>query len=129
MIIQRLLERHPYLSDIPEDSPDGIDSPLPTAPPINWTGAGTILPTAEEERSSRYNEYSDDEEGEGEEAAPPTWSDWALFLGGEIMADVRGEIWKRLHYTCSAGIAHNKAMAKVSQHSVFSMKGREQFGS
>lgn len=44
----------------------------------------------------------------------PTWHDWALCIGAEIMGEVRKAVWERLHYTCSAGIAHNKAMAKVS---------------
>ena len=34
-------------------------------------------------------------------------------LGSEIVRKVRGAIWERLHYTCSAGIARNKMMAKL----------------
>ncbi|ORY35599.1 hypothetical protein BCR39DRAFT_510982 [Naematelia encephala] len=97
MAIDRLLLVHPYLASVPEDAPDGLDSALPPAPPIDWSKAGNVFP-------------ADGEEGAREVT---TWEDWALCMGAEIMAEVREEVWKRLHYTCSAGIAHNKAMAKL----------------
>jgi DNA polymerase eta len=101
MVIDRLLQAHPHLATVPPDAPDGLDSLLPPAPPINWSKAGNIIPI--------------DTEGEEPPAEETdTWQDWALCIGAEIMADVRAEVWKQLHYTCSAGIAHNKAMAKVS---------------
>jgi len=136
MIIERLLERYPYLASIPEDAADGIDSTLPPAPPIDWTKAGNIFPTTGEEKSHDDPEHGHDEEGHASQEAEredrgDRWEDWALCLGAELMAEVRGEVWKQLHYTCSAvslarpqcvatahrreqGIAHNKAMSKVS---------------
>ena len=106
MVLDKLLELHPHLATIPDDAPEGLDTPLPTAPPIDWTKAGNVIPVGGGE-----NGVDGETEGEVEK---PTWEDWALCLGAEIMAGVRQEVWKRLHYTCSAGIAHNKAMAKVS---------------
>jgi len=102
MVVDRLLAAHPHLATVPDDAPDGLDSPLPPAPPIDWSKAGNVIPIQRGEEDSHE---------EGEEV--DTWQDWALCLGAEIMAEVRAEVWKRLHYTCSAGIAHNKAMAKV----------------
>jgi DNA polymerase eta len=109
-VLDRLLLLHPHLSTLPKDAPEGLDSPLPIPPPINWSKAGNILPTPDE--LDPEEEYSDD--GYEREVVLPTWGDWCLCIGGEIMAEIRKEIWERLHYTTSAGIAHNKAMAKVS---------------
>lgn len=133
MALDRLLELHPHLATVPPDAPDGLDTPLPPAPPIDWSRAGNLVPTGremEEVEAARGagEEYSDDGGGEkGDDGADmmdererrgetdgSTWEDWALCMGAEIMAEVRKAVWDRLHYTCSAGIAHNKAMAKVS---------------
>jgi DNA polymerase eta len=68
-----------------------------------------------DEPTEKLEEDWEDEEGEEErfEGRMTCWSDWALRIGADIMNDLREEIWKRLHYTTSAGVAHNKAMAKV----------------
>lgn len=101
MVVERLLEVHPYLRAVPEDAPDGLDSPLPRAPPIDWAKAGHVVPV----NDGQAGEEGDGDgvaPGEGGEDASATWGDWALCIGAEIMADVRAEVWKRLHYTCSA---------------------------
>jgi len=116
MVIDRLLATHPYLSAPPADAPEGLDSPLPKAPPIDWTKAGEVFPVNGEEPAEA--EHEDEMEGGGEPYssqrsdeepriakggdAGATWEDWALCHGAEIMAEIRGEVWKRLHYTCSA---------------------------
>lgn len=41
MVIERLLAAHPYLSKVPEDAPNGLDSPLP--PPPQSIGATLAL--------------------------------------------------------------------------------------
>lgn len=116
MVNRRLLAAYPFLAQVPVDAPEGIDSLLPQAPPIDWTEAGHILPTLAEYMESD-NEPDDEEEASQRIGVSTTcWSDWALRIGAEIMMDVRQAIWKRLHYTTSAGIAHNKAMAKVRFH-------------
>jgi DNA polymerase eta len=117
MVIDRLLATHPYLAAPPPDAPEGLDSPLPKAPPIDWTKAGEVFPVNGEESEPVSTEH-EDEEGGGEPYssqrsdeepritkggdAGATWEDWALCYGAEIMAEIRGEVWKRLHYTCSA---------------------------
>jgi len=116
MVIDRLLAVHPYLAAPPPDAPDGLDSPLPKAPPIDWTKAGEVFPVNGEESTTIEAEEGHEGEGGGEPCSsqrsdePPrepketgvTWEDWALCFGAEIMAEIRGEVWKRLHYTCSA---------------------------
>lgn len=117
MAIERLLAAHPHLAAVPHDAPNGLDTPLPAPPPIDWTRAGNIIPIA--------GDVHDDEGVEAEqEEEPVSWDDWALCLGAEIMAEVRAEVWKRLHYTCSAGIAHSKSMAKVSASLLCGADGR-----
>lgn len=135
MVIDRLLAIHPHLSEPPADAPEGLDSPLPPPPPIDWTKAGNVFPLDGEEAGTG-EDVTEDGEGEDhmyssqksdDEHRPGgveggklvergvTWEDWALCVGAEIMVEVREQVWKRLHYTCSAGIAHSKAMAKASR--------------
>ncbi|KAM0791567.1 hypothetical protein ACM66B_006013 [Microbotryomycetes sp. NB124-2] len=42
-----------------------------------------------------------------------TWSDVALYIGAEIVKKCRYAVEERLGYTCSAGIAPNKMLAKL----------------
>lgn len=133
MVIERLLIAHSYLGVVPEDAPEGLDSPLPRAPPIDWTKAGNVFPidgvdadaASQEDKRSEDGEGNDEQTEKAKEGA--TWGDWALCTGAEIMGELREAVWTRMHYTCSAvsylciaraqliwqGIAHNKAMAKV----------------
>jgi DNA polymerase eta len=52
----------------------------------------------------------DDTETEDDD---PDWDDIAMQIGSEIVRSVRAAILERLKYTCSAGIAHNKMIAKL----------------
>lgn len=94
MVLDELLKRFPYLSAVPEDAPDGLDSPLPPPPPLDWTNAGNLFP-------NKVKLEGQEEDGE-EEDGPDTWEDWALCIGAQITATTREEVWSRLHYTCSA---------------------------
>ncbi|KIR29048.1 DNA polymerase eta subunit [Cryptococcus deuterogattii LA55] len=97
MVIEKLLAAHPHLSKVPEDAPNGLDSPLPPPPPIDWSKAGSVFPIDGKEDGSG----TDDEEGrqederseDGEEpdartssSERDTWEDWALCMGGELMS-------------------------------------------
>lgn len=92
IVIERLLEQHSYLRTVPPDAPDGLDSPLPTPPPLDWGKAGHVVREGEGEGEAGGED--------GQEGS--TWGDWALCIGAEVMAGVRAEVWRRLHYTCSA---------------------------
>ncbi|KAM0750196.1 DNA/RNA polymerase [Meredithblackwellia eburnea MCA 4105] len=48
-----------------------------------------------------------------EEEIDATWSDVALFLAAEIVMKCRTAVHERLGYTCSAGVAPNKMLAKL----------------
>ena len=116
MVIEQLLERFPFLSSVPDDAPEGVDSTLPPAPPIHWSHTDNLLPDEEDVDvpSSPMSQRSIDEEEVEHRRRNTPWRDWALAVGAEVMGSVRKEIWTRLHYTTSAGIAHSKAMAKVN---------------
>jgi DNA polymerase eta len=94
-IHQTLLERYPELRYAPYDDPTE-HLPLPPSTALDWQADALIdLDSAETE---------DDD---------PDWDDVAMNIGSEIVRDVRRTIRERLKYTCSAGIARNKMMAKL----------------
>lgn len=119
MVFDRLIALHPHLANVPDGCT--LDSPLPTPPPIDWSKAGNVIPATSSttptgtdanakssDATARTPADGDEEEGQD------TWEDWALCLGAEIMGELRAAVFDKLKYTCSAGIAHGKAMAKVS---------------
>ncbi|KAF3193285.1 DNA-directed DNA polymerase eta rad30 [Orbilia oligospora] len=59
---------------------------------------------------SHLVDLDDGEEGEEE---PIDWDDIIMGIAAEIIADIRGEVRRRLGYTCSAGISRNKMLAKL----------------
>ncbi|KAJ7723474.1 hypothetical protein B0H14DRAFT_3900227 [Mycena olivaceomarginata] len=95
---QIILDRYPYLAQVPEDAPLGLDTPLPPPPPVSWE-FGVLVPI--------------DPSVEEEPEVPSTWHDVALSIGAECMEKVRQQISAKLGYTTSAGIARNKFLAKL----------------
>ena len=91
-----LLERYPELNGpAPYDDPTEL-LPRPPTTALDWnTDALVDLDSSETE---------DDD---------PDWDDVAILLGSEIVRSVRAAILERLKYTCSAGIARNKMIAKL----------------
>lgn len=47
------------------------------------------------------------------EVDDPDWDDIAMLISSDIIRSLRMAIWETLSYTCSAGIARNKMMAKL----------------
>ncbi|KAH0833270.1 hypothetical protein J3R83DRAFT_12334 [Lanmaoa asiatica] len=121
-----LLERFPYLAQVPPDAPQGVDSPLPPPPPIDWNKLGELIPM-------RPAEENDDGEIQfAEDDGACTWHDVALSIAAELMAKIRESIHENLGYTMSAvrfalicnsnpvmdsspcqGISRNKFLAKL----------------
>lgn len=91
-----LLERYPEINGpAPYDDPTEF-LPRPPSTALDWnTDALVDLDSSETE---------DDD---------PDWDDIAILLGSEIVRSVRAAIRERLKYTCSAGIARNKMIAKL----------------
>lgn len=66
-----LLQRYPYLAQVPEGSPDGVDTPLPHPPRIEWgkLGVGYAIPlngtvSKEEPKSNPGEEQGEGSKGE-----------------------------------------------------------------
>lgn len=91
-----LLERYPMLKGpAPYDDPTE-QLPRPPTTALEWhTDALVDLDTTETE---------DDD---------PDWDDIVMLIASEIVRDVRAKIYEVLRYTCSAGIAKNKMLAKL----------------
>lgn len=90
-----LLERYPELATAPYDDPTE-HLPLPPTTALDWQADALVDLDA--------TETEDDD---------PDWDDVVMNIGSEIIRDVRAAIRERLKYTCSAGIARNKMMAKL----------------
>jgi len=91
-----LLERYPEISGPPPYDDPTEFLPRPPTTVLDWnTDALVDLDASETE---------DDD---------PDWDDITILLGSEIVRSVRAAILERLKYTCSAGIARNKMVAKL----------------
>ncbi|KAK0930959.1 DNA-directed DNA polymerase eta rad30 [Friedmanniomyces endolithicus] len=91
-----LLERYPELrGPAPYDDPS---EPLPRPPTtaLDWA-ADALL-----DLDATQSEEDD-----------PDWDDICTLIASEIVRDVRQHIYTDLHYTCSAGLARNKMVAKL----------------
>ncbi|KAL8960724.1 MAG: hypothetical protein Q9183_005416, partial [Haloplaca sp. 2 TL-2023] len=91
-----LLERYPELSGpAPYDDPTEC-LPRPPTTALDWNTDALV--------DLDVDETEDDD---------PDWDDIVMLLGSEIVRSVRAAIRERLEYTCSAGIARNKMIAKL----------------
>ncbi|KAK4896220.1 DNA-directed DNA polymerase eta rad30 [Elasticomyces elasticus] len=91
-----LLERYPELrGPAPYDDPT---EPLPRPPStaLDWAADALV------DLDATQSEEDD-----------PDWDDICTLLASEIVRDVRQRIFDDLHYTCSAGLARNKMVAKL----------------
>jgi DNA polymerase eta len=97
LVKTKLLERYPELTLPPPYNDNSY--PLPPAPSVTFSDeVGAIVPLSE----------GDNEEDPGD------WDDVVMFLTAEIIRDIRKEVEETLGYTCSAGIARNKMLAKLA---------------
>lgn len=91
-----LLERYPVLREGPGDGDQNAYLPLPPRVQLDWKADALIdldSPTQEERMHD--------------------WDDITTLLGSEIVRHVRAQIYEKLHYTCSAGVASNKLLSKL----------------
>ncbi|OAP56932.1 hypothetical protein AYL99_09044 [Fonsecaea erecta] len=96
-IHQILLDRYPeLLRYAPYDDPTE-HLPPPPSTALNWESADALV-------DLDATETEDDD---------PDWDDVVMNIGSEIVRGLRTTIRERLKYTCSAGIARNKMMAKL----------------
>lgn len=91
-----IIERYPELTDLaPRDDPTEF-LPRPSTSALDWNSDALV--------DLDHSETEDDD---------PDWDDVAMLIGSEIVRSVRATLWQRLKYTCSAGIARNKMIAKL----------------
>ncbi|KAL2013653.1 hypothetical protein VTN00DRAFT_1178 [Thermoascus crustaceus] len=92
-----LLQRYPELQRDPSGDDRIAALPLPPTTALEWTAEDGLVDLDE-------NETEEDD---------PDWDDFAMSIGSEIIRSIRKAVWEELSYTCSAGIARNKMMAKL----------------
>ena len=98
LVFGLLLQRYPELRDVYYKA-DDKEAMLPRPP----TTALEWIP----------EDYLVDLDANETEVDDPDWDDIIMLIGSEIVRSTRSAVWDRLSYTCSAGIARNKMMAKL----------------
>lgn len=91
-----ILQRYVDLLTAFEDSANDSLLPLPPDTLLDWQSDKLIAANADAE------------------VTLPDWDDVALKIGSEIVRGIRKDIFTELQYTCSAGIARNKTLAKLA---------------
>ncbi|KAJ5653246.1 hypothetical protein N7490_000249 [Penicillium lividum] len=91
-----LLQRYPELRAIVQD--EKKDTALPFPPEVlQWES----------------DDYLIDLDLQESEEDDPDWDDIVMLVAAEITRSVRNAVWEKLNYTCSAGVAKNKMLAKL----------------
>ncbi|KAI1489997.1 impB/mucB/samB family protein [Biscogniauxia mediterranea] len=91
-----LLQRFPDLANPPPYDDPTENLPAPPITALDWKADALV-----------------DLNDADAEADDPDWDDVAILIGSEIVRDIRAEIRRTLHYTCSAGVASNKMLSKL----------------
>jgi DNA polymerase eta len=97
LVFAVLLQRHPELRGKPQGDDRVTPLPCPPTTALEWKSEDCLVDLDENET----------------EVDNPDWDDIAMLIGSEIVRSVRTAVWDTLSYTCSAGIAKNKMMAKL----------------
>ncbi|KAJ6022270.1 hypothetical protein N7540_007774 [Penicillium herquei] len=91
-----LLRRYPELRAIAKDDKRDVELPCPPTTALQWDQDCLI-----------------DLDVQESEEDDPDWDDVVMLVAAEITRSVRKAVWDNLHYTCSAGVARNKMLAKL----------------
>jgi len=117
-----LVQRYPYIAQVPADAPDGVDTPLPPPPTIQEGVVGNVIPInpppPKEEIDEKEITSAIDHEAKGEnpsgnsamdmekeseaEELPTTWHDVTLSIAAEMMQKARDDVRIKLGYSTSA---------------------------
>ncbi|CEL02962.1 Putative DNA polymerase eta (Eurofung) [Aspergillus calidoustus] len=97
LVFAVLLQRYPELREKPHGDDRTTPLPCPPTTALEWKTEDCLIDLDENET----------------EVDNPDWDDIAMLIGSEIVRSVRTAVWEALSYTCSAGIAKNKMMAKL----------------
>ncbi|CAO3620499.1 unnamed protein product [Cunninghamella blakesleeana] len=85
------------------------DTFLPQHHSLDLESVANIIKSHDEEESTN-NANSENESVIWDQTS---WMDVQLYIGASIAKDIRKEVYDQLKYTCSAGIANNKLLAKL----------------
>jgi len=91
-----LLERYPELGGPASYDDPSEKLPVPPTTALDWQADALV-----------------DLDADQTEDDDPDWDDVAILIGSEIVRSVRAAVRAKLKYTCSAGIAQNKMLAKL----------------
>lgn len=109
-----LLSRYPELAAPPASSLLGLDTPLPPCPELDWSNCAWNCDSSPSTSDDISNPDVAQSKSRSSKSTPGnTWADVALWIGAELMESIRGVVETELGYTTSAGIAHNKILAKL----------------
>ncbi|KAL4904499.1 hypothetical protein BDW74DRAFT_25417 [Aspergillus multicolor] len=92
-----LLRRYPELREKPHGDDKVAPLPCPPTTALDWNAEDCLV----------------DLDANETEVDNPDWDDIAMLIGAEIVRSARKAVWDALSYTCSAGVAKNKMMAKL----------------
>ncbi|KAJ5461371.1 uncharacterized protein N7458_002923 [Penicillium daleae] len=92
-----LLQRYPELRPGSQDGDRDAELPPPPTTAVQWHPEDCLIDLDLHER----------------EEDDPDWDDIVMLIGAEIVRAVRRAVWDNLSYTCSAGLARNKMLAKL----------------
>lgn len=92
-----LLQRYRELRPGAQDENRDAELPPPPTTAVQWHPEDCLIDLDLQER----------------EEDDPDWDDIIMLVGSEIVRDVRRAVWDNLNYTCSAGLARNKMLAKL----------------
>ncbi|KAJ5108526.1 hypothetical protein N7456_005201 [Penicillium angulare] len=91
-----LLRRYPELRALSQEEKKDAELPCPPTTALQW-GEDCLF----------------DLDPQESEENDPDWDDIVILVASEITRSVRKAVWEKLQYTCSAGIARNKMLAKL----------------
>ncbi|KAJ5104543.1 hypothetical protein NUU61_001890 [Penicillium alfredii] len=97
LVFGALLQRYPELRAGLQDENRDAELPRPPTTALPWNHEDCLV----------------DLDLQESEEDDPDWDDIVMLLGAEIVRSVRNAVWEKLNYTCSAGIARNKMLAKL----------------
>ncbi|KAL4896048.1 hypothetical protein BDV59DRAFT_126862 [Aspergillus ambiguus] len=92
-----LLQRYPELRVAAQDDDKLAALPRPPTTALEWAAEDCLVDLDKTEA----------------EVDDPDWDDVAMLIGSEVVRSLRAAVWDKLQYTCSAGVAKNKMMAKL----------------
>ncbi|KAJ5979163.1 hypothetical protein N7501_002505 [Penicillium viridicatum] len=96
LIYRALLQRYPELRIGTQDENRDAELPIPPTTALQWDTDCLV--------DLDQHETEEDD---------PDWDDVVMLIGSEIVRSVRNAVWEKLNYTCSAGLGHNKMIAKL----------------